>query len=211
MSFAILGLKPNEGQPIVPYGTIEPDQSVKSITVSQIIKKDGDATIPELLLVVLNDDAIVNGTVTADEDTGEAGDGTEVTFAFDLVGAAIPGSVVISTLAESDDHEMLLTDGADGIIYNEDGDACGTVDYFSKAVSVTFLEAAKNLQAILADYRLTVPFTVNGALVLVPLAASTVLSNLPYWGDLEIKMYAAGITQVAVTTELIALGAIAGG
>jgi len=211
MAFVLIGVKPNEGQPIVPFGTIEPEQSVKSITISQVIKKDDDATIPQLVLAVLNDGAVVNGTVVADEDTGDAGDGTETHFDFSLVSESVPGSVVISSLAESDDHEMLLTDGGDGYIYDEDGNNVGTVDYFTKAVDVTFPEAVKNLQAVLADYRSTTPFTVNGSLVLVPNSSSDVLSILPYWGDLEILVYADGVTELTVTTELISLGTMSSG
>ena len=101
------------------------------------------------------------------------GDATDaIDFVLALKANVVPGSVILNARATSDNSVLTATDNESGALT---GDATGTLDYDTGALSVTFSEEAK-VASLYVTYRNYAPSTVNsligGTLNVVRLPAS---------------------------------------
>jgi len=154
---------------------------------------------------------ILNGTLTEDEDTGEAGDDIETEFTGPITGfPCVPFSVRIKTTIAG--VEYIAEDRGNGKLYPYHTDPValdfpimedppiGTIDYYTGDWTITFPSPPDNLAVVYADYRETEVVLVRGGVIVTPKSGSLVIPVLPFWD--AISIYAICDVQKLIRSDI---------
>ncbi len=163
-----------------------------ALRVGQVLREDRTG-VPNVLLSMVKNGVVINGTAVVDEDTGEAGDDAETAFEFTLAETSVlPFSVRIST--DVGGETVVAEDRGTGKLYIGE-DEVGTIDYYTGDAAITYPAAPDNLAAILVSYSYQDAIPLRGVFAVAPATGDQYFPPIGFWEEVKFFAYADQVVE----------------